>query len=156
MSITATSNSDPEPEPESAVTLTTGTWQLVPGSHLAIAPGPGAQPVGTTIHDGHVVVAPAIEDFVLHLALGRAGAVRFTGQPVKVEDTGYGCVDWSVDGTITCEEASAPMSLTLGYQGIDRHGGRSWAWFTGRGLISPPGEESREVVADLLFEAPAA
>jgi hypothetical protein len=131
-----------------------GVWPLVRASHVAIAPAPGAKPLETEVHAGHLASTAAIEDSTVHLALGHQGAVRFSGQPTKVEPTSYGSVEWTVVGVVTCEQESAPMTLTLGYHGVYRRAGRAWAWFTGSGRISPNGEDTREVVVDLLFEAP--
>ena len=131
-----------------------GIWPLVRASHVAIAPAPGAKPLETEVHAGHLASSAAFADCTIHIALGHEGAVRFSGQPMKVEPTPYGSVEWTVAGLVTCEQESAPMNLTLGYHGVYRRAGRAWAWFTGSGRISPDGEDTREVVVDLLFEAP--
>lgn len=131
-----------------------GIWPLVRASHVAIAPACGARPLETAVHAGHLVVTPNVDDATLSLALGQDGAVRFTGQPLLVTSTTYGTVEWTFEGIVRCEQESAPMTLTLGYHGVYRRAGRAWAWFTGSGRISPHCEDSREVVVDLLFEAP--
>lgn len=132
-----------------------GVWQLVPASHVAIAPAPDARPIGTSIHAGRLVSTPEVADCEVHLALGSAGAVVFAGRTLRVAATAHATVEWSLSGTVTCEQASAAMSLSLEYQGVYRRAERTWAWFTGSGRISPHGEETREVVVDLLFGAPA-
>jgi hypothetical protein len=132
----------------------TGIWPLVRASHVAIAPACDARPLETAVHAGHLVVTPNVDDATLTLALGQDGAVRFTGQPLLVTPTSYGTVEWTFEGLVTCEQESAAMTLTLGYHGVYRRAGRAWAWFTGSGRISPHCEDSREVVVDLLFEAP--
>ena len=131
-----------------------GIWPLVRASHVAIAPACDARPLETAVHSGHLVVTPNVDDATISLALGQDGAVRFTGQPLMVAPTSYGTVEWAMEGLVRCEQESAAMTLTLGYHGVYRRAGRAWAWFTGSGRISPECEDSREVVVDLLFEAP--
>jgi hypothetical protein len=131
-----------------------GIWPLVRASHVAIAPARDARPLETAIHAGHLVVTPNVDDATISLALGQDGAVRFAGQPLLVTPTSYGTIEWTIEGLVTCEQESAAMTLTLGYHGVYRRAGRAWAWFTGSGRISPQCEDSREVVVDLLFEAP--
>jgi hypothetical protein len=131
-----------------------GIWPLLRASHVAISPARSASPVAAAIHGGHLVVTPAVEDSTIYVALGDGGGFQLRAQALGIVATSFGTVEWTVAGHATCGEASAPTTLTLAYHGVSRQNHRAWAWFAGRGHISPTDEESREVVLDLLFEAP--
>jgi hypothetical protein len=131
-----------------------GIWPLMLASHVAISPARNASPVAATIHGGQLVVTPAVEDCTVHVALCDTGGFRLSAQALEVAATSYGTVQWTVAGDAICGTDSAPTSLSLAYHGITRRAHRAWAWFTGAGHITPSDEESREVILDLLFEAP--
>src|SRR5262245_30348171 len=129
-----------------------GIWPLMRASHVAIAADGNGSPVAAAIHGGELVVTPAVEDCTVRIALGDGG-FNVAARAIEVAATPYGVV-WTVVGNARCGQESAPATLTLEYQGAYRRAKRAWAWFAGRGRIRPAEEDSREVVADLLFEAP--
>lgn len=136
-----------------------GAWTLVPASHVAIAPSADARPVEIAVRGGLLISTPTIEEGTLHLALGPDGATMYTGTPVRVVATTFGLVEWSIEGVLTDDRGTVPMTLTLGYHGVYRQARRAWAWFTGSGqvdraAVTPSATAGCEVVVDLLFEAP--
>jgi hypothetical protein len=141
-----------------------GTWTVVPTSHVALARGRGDHPVPVRIVDGAFEIDERPERSTIHLALGGPHPMTFLGRATRVA-ANHGMSEWSIAGTLTRDRRAEPMAFTVTYHGVFRSSGRAWAWFSGSGAVETPTKrrwwrrshnvERTLVVLDLLLDSPA-
>ena len=142
-----------------------GTWSVVPTSYVAIVlTGRRDHPVQLRILGGAFAIEEHPAHSELRLSLDGADGMTFVGQPTEVRADLHGLSQWSITGTLTGDDRTVPMALTISYHGVYRSRGRAWAWFSGTGDLQVPRTRSwgrmssdferRIVVVDLLFDSP--
>ena len=142
-----------------------GTWPVVPTSYVAIAlSGRRDHPVQLRILGGAFAVGEHPAHSELRLILDGEDEMTFVGQPTEVRADRHGLSQWTMTGTLTGDDRTVPMALTISYHGVYRSRGRSWAWFSGTGVLQVPRTRSwgrmssdferRMVVVDVLFDSP--
>ena len=139
-----------------------GTWQLVPTSHVAIAQRRRDLPIPMRIVAGAFEVHERPEQSTIRMVLD-GGEVTFVGSPTRVVADRHGLSEWSVAGILTRGATSDRMTFTVSYHGVFRSRGRSWAWFSGSGAVERPRHrrlrrtptiERQLVVLDVLLDSP--
>ena len=138
-----------------------GGWPLVPTSHVAIAPGRGADPIPVRILGGVFEIDRPPELSTLRIELSGRRDMTFVGQPARIAVNRSGLSDWSIVGSLMRGRRAELLTCTISYHGLVRKGDTSWAWFSGKGFVDPPTSsrrwrrsstsERRLVVLDLHF-----
>jgi hypothetical protein len=131
---------------------------------MAIAPSRRDPLIARRVVDGAIDIDETPDQSSMRLTVAGPDDMTFQGRPTRVVPNHHGMSEWAIEGALTHDERSTPMTLVVSYHGVYRSSGRVWAWFSGRGAVvvpSPPRwwrrshrTERATVVLDLILDPP--
>ena len=134
------------------------------GSYVAIAPSRRDPLIARRVLDGAFDIDETPDQSSMRWTVGGPDEMTFQGRPTRVVANHHGMSEWSIEGALTHDERSTPMTLAVSYHGVYRASGRVWAWFSGRGTMVGPSNrrwwrrschvERATVVIDLILDPP--
>jgi hypothetical protein len=141
-----------------------GLWRMAPGSYVAIAPSRREPLVARRVLEGAIDIDETPDQSSMRFTVAGPDEMTFQGRPTRVVANHHGMSEWAIEGALTHNEQSSPMTLVVSYHGVYRSSGRVWAWFSGRGAVVVPSQPRRwrssrrneraTVALDLILDPP--
>ena len=119
-----------------------GLWRTAQGSYMAIATSRRDPLIARRVVDGAIDIDETPDQSSMRLTVAGPDDMTFQGRPTRVVPNHHGMSEWAIEGALTHDERSTPMTLVVSYHGVYRSSGRVWAWFSGRGAVVVPSNQA--------------